>query len=194
MLQRFDRNRADSGYFRLGFVSALTVLDADDGYSSRDRWSYPLLADGVRRWCSRPVQDCAELFRRMVFNAAVTNNDDHPRNHALLRHSDGWRLSPAYDVVPVPVVSLERRDLALTVGSHGRAASLYNLISQCGRFGLDEEGAREQLRQVTSVIRSWREGFAACGVTSNDIDYIAPAMLPPSFLSEMPPDSVESIR
>jgi serine/threonine-protein kinase HipA len=194
MLQRFDRNRADSGYFRLGFVSALTVLDAEDGYSSRDRWSYPLLADGIRRWCSRPLQDCTELFRRMVFNAAVTNNDDHPRNHALLRHSDGWCLSPAYDVVPVPVVSLERRDLALTVGTHGRAASLYNLISQSARFGLEEERAREQIQQIASVIRSWRECFAACGVAANDIDYIAPAMLPPSFLSETPPDSVESVR
>ena len=47
----------------------------------------------------------------MVFNAAVTNNDDHPRNHALLRRQKGWRLSPAYDLVPAPVVSLERRDL-----------------------------------------------------------------------------------
>jgi serine/threonine-protein kinase HipA len=109
MLKRFDRQPTNGGYFRLGFVSALTVLDAEDNYLSRDRWSYPLLAENLRRWSSRPQHDCAELFRRMVFNAAVTNNDDHPRNHALLRHPDGWRLSPVYDVVPVPVVSLERR-------------------------------------------------------------------------------------
>jgi serine/threonine-protein kinase HipA len=186
MLQRFDRQRADGGYFRLGFVSALTVLDAEDTYLSRDRWSYPLLADGIRRWSSRPQQDCAELFRRMVFNAAVTNNDDHPRNHALLRHSDGWRLSPVYDIVPVPVVSLERRDLALTVGSYGRAASLYNLISQCDRFGLTAEEARKEIRRIASIVRKWRERFAACGVSSKDIEYIAPAMLPPTFLSETP--------
>lgn len=87
----------------------------------RDRWSYPLLAENLRRWSDKPEADCAELFRRMVFNAAVTNNDDHPRNHALLRRLKGWRLSPAYDLVPAPVVSLERRDLALTVGSYGPA-------------------------------------------------------------------------
>ena len=191
MLQRFDRKRADGGYLRMGFVSALTVLDAEDGYSSRDRWSYPLLADGVRRWSSRPQQDCAELFRRMVFNAAVTNNDDHPRNHALLRHSDGWRLSPMYDVVPVPVVSLERRDLALTVGTHGRAASLYNLVSQCGRFGLVEGEARKEIQRIASVVRTWRDSFAASGVASKDIEYIAPAMLPSSFLSETPPGPVD---
>ncbi len=190
MLQRFDRRSTDGGYFRLGFVSALTVLDAEDSHLSRDRWSYPLLADQMRRWSSRPQQDCAELFRRMVFNAAVTNNDDHPRNHALLRHSDGWRLSPVYDVVPVPMVSLERRDLALTVGTYGRTASLYNLISQCGRFGLSDEEAREEIRRITAVVGKWRELFLAAGVAQKDIQHIAPAMLPPCFLNKEPPQSL----
>ena len=87
MLERFDREHAEtkngSGYLRFGLVSALTVLDAGDGHLDRERWSYPLLADNLRRWSGKPEADCAELFRRMVFNAAVTNNDDHPRNHAL---------------------------------------------------------------------------------------------------------------
>jgi len=77
-----------------------------------------------------------ELFRRIVFNAAVTNNDDHPRNHAVLRSGRGWRLTPAYDLVPAPLASLARRDLAMTVGTYGRSASIYNLLSQCERFGL----------------------------------------------------------
>jgi serine/threonine-protein kinase HipA len=167
-------------------VSALTVLDAEDSHLSRDRWSYPLLADNLRRRSSRPQLDCAELFRRMVFNAAVTNNDDHPRNHALLRHADGWRLSPLYDVVPAPVVSVQRRDLALTVGTYGRAASLYNLISQVERFGLSLEEARREIAAVTSVVQNWRDRFAACGVSAKDIEYVGPAMLSPSFLSETP--------
>jgi serine/threonine-protein kinase HipA len=108
-----------------------------------------------------------------------------------VRHSDGWRLSPMYDVVPVPVVSLERRDLALTVGTHGRAAGLYNFVSQCGRFGLVEGEAREEIQRIASVVRTWRDSFAASGVLSKDIEYIAPAMLPPSFLSETPPAPVD---
>jgi serine/threonine-protein kinase HipA len=87
-------------------------------------------------------------------------------------------------------VSLERRDLALTVGSYGRAASLYNLISQSERFGLTEEEARKEIRHVASVVRKWRERFAACGVSSKDIEYIAPAMLPPSFLADTPPQPI----
>jgi len=188
MLQRFDRQAVEGGYLRLGFVSALTVIDAEDNYFSRERWSYPLLADELRRWSSRPLQDCAELFRRMVFNAAVTNNDDHPRNHALLRYPDGWRLSPAYDIVPVPMVSMERRDLALTVGSHGRAASVYNLLSQCDRFGLSQEDTRSEIKRIADVVGTWRERFSACGVSAADIEYLAPAMLPQSFLREEPPE------
>ena len=69
----------------------------------------------------------------MVFNAMVTNDDDHPRNHALLHTRGGWRFSPAFDILPVPKGSVERRDLALEVGRFGRAASLYNLSPNVSR-------------------------------------------------------------
>ena len=143
----------------------------------------------MRRWSDKPEADCAELFRRMVFNAAVTNNDDHPRNHALLRRQKGWRLFPAYDLVPAPAVSLERRDLALTVGSYGRTASIYNLLSQASRFGLSVEDARQEIGRIVAVIRQWRDSFFSCGVSTEDIEYIAPAILPECFFFETRPDT-----
>lgn len=184
MLQRFDREYTEDGYLRFGLVSGLTVLDCGDSYLDRERWSYPLLADNLRRWSGKPEADCAELFCRMVFNAAVTNNDDHPRNHALLRRQKGWRLSPAYDLVPTPLVSLERRDLALTVGSYGRTASIYNLLSQTGRFGLSVEEARQEIERIVAVVQQWRECFVACGVCAKDIETIAPAILSECFFFE----------
>jgi len=187
MLQRFDREYTDGGYLRFGLVSGLTVLDSGDSYLDRARWSYSLLADNLRRWSENPKADCAELFRRMVFNAAVTNNDDHPRNHALLRRQKGWRLSPAYDLVPTPVVSLERRDLALTVGDYGRTASIYNLVSRAGHFGLSVDEARAEIDRQVGVIRQWRNSYFACGVSAEDIDYIAPAILPDCFFFESRP-------
>ncbi|GHT95031.1 hypothetical protein FACS1894116_09900 [Betaproteobacteria bacterium] len=183
MLRRFDRAYTDAGYLRFGLVSGVTVLDCGDSYLDRERWSYPLLADNLRRWSEKPEADCAELFRRMVFNAAVTNNDDHPRNHAMLRGQKGWRLSPAYDLVPAPVLSLERRDLALTVGHYGRTASLYNLLSQAGRFGFSADDARAEIDRIVHVIRPWRDSFYASGVSAKDIEYIAPAMLPECFFT-----------
>jgi serine/threonine-protein kinase HipA len=152
----------------------------------RERWSYPLLADQLRRWSEKPRDDRVELFRRVVFNAAVTNNDDHPRNHALRRTARGWRLTPAYDLVPAPLISLERRDLAMTVGAYGRTASIYNLLSQCERFGLTAEEARKEIDAIVATVRTWRDHFRACGVSPKDIEYIAPAFLPECFFVEGP--------
>ena len=118
----------------------------------------------------------------------MTNNDDHPRDHAVRRTVHGWRLTPAYDLVPVPLVSLERRDLAMTAGTYGRTASIYNLLSQCDRFGLGLEAAREEIEKVVTTVRAWRDHFHACGVSAKDIEYIAQAFLPECFFFEKPPE------
>jgi serine/threonine-protein kinase HipA len=192
MLQRFDRewNAAAKRYARLGLVSGLTVLDAEDGHLGRERWSYPLLADELRRWSSRRDDDQRELFRRMVFNAMVTNNDDHPRNHALLRTPGGWRLSPAYDIVPVALLSQERRDLALEVGRFGRAASLYNLVSMSEVFGLTRADAQAQIATMLGVVERWKDHFAAHGVEQRSLEMLEGAILPASFRRTEPPGAI----
>lgn len=189
MLQRFDRqhtNDGAGGYLRFGLVSGLTMLGSDDNALDRAKWSYPLLADQLRRWSDKPDRDCAELFRRMVFNAAVTNDDDHPRNHAALRSGRGWRLSPAYDLVPRPMSAIDKRPLALVVGQYGRTASIYNLLSQCGRFGLKPAAAKKEIDDIVATVRGWREHFHQCGVSAEDIDHMATAFLPPCFYYEQP--------
>ena len=192
LLSRFDRewNPDAHAYWRHGFVSGLTVLDAEDGYLGRDRWSYPLLADELRRWSVKSGDDRRELFRRMVFNAMVTNNDDHPRNHALVHTRGGWRLSPAYDILPVPMLSVERRDLALEVGRFGRAASLYNIFSQCETFGLTKDEALALVTDMLVIVRTWRGFFADRGVEPRSIDMLDQAILPPSFFRDTPPDAI----
>ena len=186
MVERFDRQRTEGGYLRFGLVSGLTLLDCEESHLDRERWSYPLLADELRRWSEKPAEDRIELFRRIVFSAAVTNNDDHPRNHAVRRTARSWRLTPAYDLVPMPVVSLERRDLAMTIGTYGRTASVYNLLSQCERFGLTTEAARKEIENIVATVKTWRDHFRACGVSAKDIEYIGPAFLPECFFFEKP--------
>jgi serine/threonine-protein kinase HipA len=192
MLDRFDRewNPDAKAYWRFGLVSGLTVIDAEDGHVGRERWSYPMLADELRRWSVKNADDRRELFLRMVFNAMVTNNDDHPRNHALLQTRGGWRLSPAYDILPVPLVSLERRDLALEVGRFGRTASLYNILSRCDVFGLTRQEAQALIDAMLNVVRGWREFFVRRGVEQRSIGMLELAMLPPSFFRETPPETV----
>lgn len=77
----------------------------------------------------------------------------------------------------------------MTVGNYGRTASVYNLLSQAGRFGLSAEVARGHIDRLVDTVRHWRDGFFACGVSARDIDYIAPAILPECFFFEGRPDA-----
>ena len=189
LVRRFDRDRADGGYLRHRMVSALSLLRADEGYQDRPRWSYLLLAEEVRRACLHAERDAQELFRRMCFNALISNNDDHPRNHALLARGRHWQLSPAYDLTPSPQVSSERRDLALTIGDFGRAATAENLLSQSTRFGLRRDDAHAIVEAMLTTVQSqWFATARAAGVSDADGDRIAGAFAYPGFRPAREPE------
>ncbi|HEX8830909.1 MAG TPA: type II toxin-antitoxin system HipA family toxin [Longimicrobium sp.] len=182
LLRRFDREKDPTGYLRHRMVSALTVLNADDGGTDRRAWSYVLLADELRRWSSRPAEDREELFRRMAFIALISNTDDHPRNHALVAAGADWRLAPAYDLTPSPSISLEARDLAMACGSEGRRATRSNLVSQAPRFGLAPEAAGGIIDQMRRVVETqWRSQVRRHGGGEADCDAIASAIVPAGF-------------
>lgn len=182
LVKRFDREKTDAGYRRARMVSALTLLRAEDTYQSRDKWSYVLLAEELRRVCAEPRQSTSELFRRMCFNALISNVDDHPRNHAVLARATDWRLSPAYDLTPAVPVSPERRDLAMECGDAGRFANAENLLSQSARFLLDVDEARALVDAMEAQVRgSWYAIARAAGVSERDCDRIACAFAYPGF-------------
>jgi serine/threonine-protein kinase HipA len=182
LVRRFDRERTDAGYRRARMMSALTLLRADDTWQSRDKWSYVLLAEELRRVCAQPRQSTTELFRRMCFNALISNVDDHPRNHAVLARAADWRLSPAYDLTPAVPVSLARRDLAMECGDAGRFANLDNLLSQSARFLLDAGEARALVAAMAAQVRgTWYATARAAGVSERDCDRIASAFVYPGF-------------
>lgn len=181
LVKRFDREKVEGGYHRHRMVSALTVLDADDTGTDRSNWSYVVLADELKRWSSRPDPDRLELFRRMVFNALVSNLDDHPRNHALLSAGRDWRLAPAYDITPSPVHSVTR-DLAMTCGSEGRVARRSNLVSRAARFGLATDEAEEIIDDMKRVVAGgWEDEVARQGGTQRDRELVASAFLGEGF-------------
>ena len=163
-------------------VSALTLLRSADTDRSRERWSYILLVEELRRASAEPKKDAAELFRRMCFNALISNTDDHPRNHALVARDRNWRLSPAYDLVPMMHISLEHRDLALICGDEGRFASARNLLTQAPRFLLAPDEAARIIKDMTTQVRqTWRNVARGVGVTDTDCDKIAGAFVYPGF-------------
>ena len=186
LVRRFDREWAGNGYHRHRMVSALTLLKSDATVTDRSRWSYLLLADELRRASASPGEDLRELFGRMCFNAAISNLDDHPRNHALLARGRHWRLSPAYDLTPLPVVSVERRDLAMICGPAGRLANRMNVLGAAGRFLLDRDEAEAIFDRVAMVVRtSWHATMRRAGVTERDCELISGAFLYDGLFLEM---------
>lgn len=182
LVKRFDREKTQAGYLRTRMISALTLLRTEDTYQSRDKWSYVLLAEEVRRVCADPAQNAAELFRRMGFNALISNIDDHPRNHALIAKEAEWKLSPAYDLTPAVPVSVERRDLALQCGDAGRFASAGNLLSQSARFLLEPGEAAAMIDAMEAQVSgTWYATARAAGVSERDCERIATAFAYPGF-------------
>lgn len=171
MIERFDRIPAGSVVRRQPFVSGLTILGAHE--SDVGRYSYADLASALRQYGANPRLDLIELFRRMVFNILVTNDDDHLRNHGFLWETKGWRLSPLYDVVPKPQIGFERT-LVLGVGPQGRAATLQNAIAGAGAFGLSlEEATREALALADVVQAEWSHEFQGAGLGQAEIKRFA---------------------
>jgi len=182
MVKRFDREKTKRGYRRARMLSSLTLLRAEDTHQDRSRWSYVLLAEELRRITSQPKADAAELFRRMVFNALISNSDDHPRNHAIIAMERDWRLSPAYDLTPLPQISIEHRDLALECGDMGRYANAGNLLSQSARFLLGPKEAEKIISDMERVVvKRWYDIARKEGVSEKDCANIAGAFVYPGF-------------
>lgn len=112
-VRRYDRH----GERRCMAISAASLLGVEYPGGTRAEWSYPRLAQSLQQ-IGAPVEDRIELFDRMVFNAVVGNDDDHPRNHAVIYHAEErrWRLSPAFDVVPNPDDEPIRLSMQLSQG------------------------------------------------------------------------------
>ena len=181
LVKRFDREKKGDGYLRHRMISALTVLRSDDNILRRDKWSYILIADELRRFSDEPVKDARELFRRMVFNSLITNVDDHLRNHAFVAR-DTWRLAPAYDLLPFPIASLERRDLALVCGKQGRFANIDNLISECARFMYKPDEAKVLIKNMANQVSAdWYKTVRQVGLSERDCEAISAAFVYPGF-------------
>ena len=194
LVKRFDQEPEDEGSIRRLFLSAHSLLGLEESVIDRLGWSYLDLSHLLRRISSAPAGDAKELFRRMVFNALVSNTDDHPRNHAVLGTDAGsWSLSPAYDLIPSTDRSLDDRRLAMTCGvtpGRERWANRLNLVSGAQHFGL---GADEANKLITAtkgiVVGRWEDHVRSHGGTAQDCRNIAHAIDYAGFEYGAVPDS-----
>lgn len=182
LIKRFDREKTAKGYTRARMVSGLTILRADEAPEARQNWSYVIMVEELRRIVEDAKRDTKELFRRVCFNALISNIDDHPRNHAIIAKEKNWKLSPAYDLTPSVPVSVERRDLALECGDMGRYANAKNILSQHARFLLDRGEAEKIVNDMKAEVdATWYDTVRATGVSEKDAETIRGAFVYPGF-------------
>lgn len=158
LVERFDRSPAGDGHFyRVPMLSGLTLLDSDwnNQMSWAQEWHYGLLADEMSRR-GVPHSDLQELFKRICFNILVGNDDDHPKNVAVLFLNGSWRLSPMYDVLPT-TEGAAPSSLAMGIGSFGKELSRRNLLSQVGHYGL----SHAQAESIIDEVAGWEAELAA---------------------------------
>ena len=166
LLRRLDREWAGDGYACSRVTSGLTFLGTDDTPAEKRRWSYLTLADEVRRTSSHPRDDLRELFRRMCFNAAISNLNDDLCQFIMVANGTGWRLAPASALSPTPLADGDRGDFTMICGPQGRSPTRENIVGGAGRFLLDRLAAEGTFERdfrygTVPVARShaavWRE-------------------------------------
>ncbi len=167
LTKRFDRVLGK----RIHFASAMTLLGRKEGDDAAAGASYLELAEFLMRFGSRPEMDLQQLWRRIVFSIAVSNGDDHLRNHGFLLDRNGWRLSPAFDINPSP----DAAGLSLAIDEHDNSLDFGLALSVAKYFRLAEQEARGIIDSVKAVTATWQKRAKQIGIPGSEIDQMARA-------------------
>ncbi|MCS4088544.1 type II toxin-antitoxin system HipA family toxin [Rhizobium sp. BK176] len=174
IVRRFDR--AEEG-IRIPFISAQTFMNLPGA----EPGNYADIAFQMMEWSADATSDTQELFRRLAFNILIQNTDDHLRNLGFLYGGGGrWRLSPAFDVNPVP----ERGTTLKTAISeiHGTELDIDQLIDAAPYFGIVKDEAMGVISEMAATIKdSWRQIAGRLQMPGKDIRFVAPAFENPQM-------------
>ena len=168
LTKRFDRENCR----RIHFASAMTMLGLSDGADASLGVGYLDIASVIKMYGIRPEKDLRELWRRMVFNMAISNTDDHLRNHGFLLTNNGWVLSPVYDINPKPYGDA----LSLNIDSDNSMIDFNLALSAAKMYGIPEAGANEELKQISDIVKTnWKRLAKEYGISRSEIETMEPA-------------------
>jgi len=167
LTKRFDRIEGR----RIHFASAMTLLGRSDGDNHDSGCSYLDLAQFIVQHGANPNKDLQELWKRIVFSIAVSNTDDHLRNHGFLLNSQGWILSPAYDINPNPHGS----GLSLNVSEDDNSLDFDLALSVASQFRFNQEQATQYIFRVKKTVNSWNEVAMKINISRREIGEMSAA-------------------
>lgn len=158
--KRFDREDGA----RLHFASAMTMTGNNEDTIRDNPASYLDLAEFIQNYGAMVNDNLEQLWRRVVFNVAISNTDDHLRNHGFILTNQGWVLSPAYDLNP----SIDKDGLALNIDMDNNALD-YDLVKSVGEFfRLDNKQMDKIIKEVVEVVGTWKEVADKIGISKRE--------------------------
>jgi serine/threonine-protein kinase HipA len=161
LTKRFDR----VGSGRLHFASAMTLLGYMDGANATAGVSYLHLAEFIMRHGASPDLDMEELWRRIVFYILTSNSDDHLRNHGFLLTPKGWRLSPAFDINPVPFST----GLTLNISEHNNVLDVDLAREVAEQFRVDVKKREMIINEVSEAVSHWHQVATKFGISRGEM-------------------------
>jgi serine/threonine-protein kinase HipA len=167
--KRFDREREE----RIHFSSAMTMTGNNEDILKDSPASYLDIAEFIQTHGTDVEINLHQLWRRMVFNIAVSNTDDHLRNHGFLLRDRGWVLSPAYDINP----SIDKDGLALNIDMDNNTLDL-DLAKSVGEyFRLDKQQMDNIVEEVIQSVQQWKIIADEAGISRGEQELMAGAFL-----------------
>src|SRR5690606_3631899 len=165
--KRFDREEG----CRLHFASAMTMTGNNEDTIRDNPASYLELAEFIQNQGAMVNDNLEQLWRRIVFNIAISNTDDHLRNHGFMLTNQGWILSPAYDLNP----SIDKDGLALNIDMDNNALD-YDLAKSVGEFfRLDNEQMDKITQEVLTVVATWQKVAKEIGISNKEQNLMSKA-------------------
>jgi serine/threonine-protein kinase HipA len=164
--RRFDRTPEG----RRLYASALTMTGRTDSVHADYVDIVQAITDHVGPGHVR--EDLVQLYRRMSFNVLAGNRDDHLQNHGFLRHADGWRLAPAFDMNP----AREMREHATAVNGKVTSPDAKDVLDVRSFFGLSEKAAKAAIADVADAVSEWRSMASSVGIGRREQDQVAVAL------------------
>jgi len=155
--KRFDREKKD----RIHFASAMTMTGNNEDTIRDNPASYLEIAEFIQTNGTMIEENLQQLWRRIVFNIAISNTDDHLRNHGFILTDEGWILSPAYDLNP----SIEKDGLSLNIDMENNALDFDLAISVGDFFRLDQTQMNSIVAEVLESVNQWENVADKIGIS-----------------------------
>lgn len=162
--KRFDRT-ADGR--RIHFASAMTLLGLTDGSDAQTGNGYLDIVDFILQNCCDVENNLRQLYRRVAFNIAIGNTDDHFRNHGFLLTPKGWTLSPAYDLNPTT-----NEYQSLLINSSTNKSDLNLLLGSSEEYMIGKDEAAKIIGEVTDAVKGWRRMAASLGIAKREMELL----------------------